>query len=68
MVATDKVFAGSIPELYDRYLVPLIFDAYASDLAARLDRKNRRIGGSSSTIRTAIPLLILMAGVTASNR
>ena len=33
MVATDKLFAGSIPELYDRYLVPLIFEPYASDLA-----------------------------------
>ena len=36
MVATDKVFSGSIPELYDHYLVPLIFEAYASDLAARI--------------------------------
>lgn len=36
MVATDKVFAGSIPELYDQYLVPLIFDPYASDLATRI--------------------------------
>jgi ubiquinone/menaquinone biosynthesis C-methylase UbiE len=36
MVATDKVFAGSIPEIYERFLVPLIFESYASDLAARL--------------------------------
>jgi ubiquinone/menaquinone biosynthesis C-methylase UbiE len=36
MVATDKVFAGSIPEIYDRYLVPLIFDSYALNLAARV--------------------------------
>lgn len=37
MVATvDKVFAGSIPELYERYLVPLIFEPYALDLAGRL--------------------------------
>jgi SAM-dependent methyltransferase len=36
MVATDKVFSGSIPELYDRLLVPLIFEPYASDLAARI--------------------------------
>ena len=33
---SDKVFAGSIPELYDTYLVPLIFEPYAADLAARL--------------------------------
>ena len=36
MVATDKVFAGSIPEIYDRFLVPLIFEPYAIDLAATL--------------------------------
>jgi ubiquinone/menaquinone biosynthesis C-methylase UbiE len=36
MVATDKVFSGSIPELYDRLLVPLIFEPYASDLATRI--------------------------------
>lgn len=26
MLETDKVFAGSIPENYDRYMVPLIFE------------------------------------------
>lgn len=36
MTASDKVFAGSIPELYDTYLVPLIFEAYADDLATRV--------------------------------
>ena len=36
MVATDKLFAGSIPEIYDRFLVPLIFEDYARDLADRL--------------------------------
>lgn len=33
---TDKVFAGSIPKLYEQYLVPLIFAPYAEDLASRL--------------------------------
>jgi ubiquinone/menaquinone biosynthesis C-methylase UbiE len=32
----DKSFAGSIPEVYDDYLVPLIFETFASDLAERL--------------------------------
>jgi len=32
----DKVFAGSIPKLYDTYLVPLIFEPYAVDLVDRL--------------------------------
>src|SRR5262245_37589537 len=36
MATTDKVFAGSIPEVYDRLLVPLIFEPYASDLAERV--------------------------------
>ena len=35
MTESDKVFAGSIPELYDTYLVPLIFELYANDLAER---------------------------------
>ena len=33
---TDTAFAGSIPKLYERHLVPLIFEPYASDLAARV--------------------------------
>lgn len=33
---SDKVFAGSIPKLYEEYLVPLIFEPYAEDLANRL--------------------------------
>ena len=33
---SDKVFAGSIPKLYDEYLVPLIFEPYAEDLARRV--------------------------------
>src|ERR1700710_2650470 len=36
MVTSDKLFAGSIPEIYDRFLVPLIFESYARDLAGRL--------------------------------
>ena len=36
MSATDKLFTGSIPEAYDRFLVPLIFEPYARDLAERL--------------------------------
>jgi hypothetical protein len=35
----DKVFAGSIPKLYETYLVPLIFEPYAADLAHRLSAR-----------------------------
>jgi SAM-dependent methyltransferase len=34
--ATDKIFAGSIPSFYERYLVPLLFAPYAADLVTRL--------------------------------
>ena len=36
MSDSDKVFAGSIPEIYETYLVPLIFEPYAADVANRL--------------------------------
>lgn len=35
-MSVDKVFAGSIPKLYEEYLVPLIFAPYAQDLARRV--------------------------------
>src|SRR5438067_821767 len=35
MTDSDRMFAGSVPEVYDTYLVPLIFQAYANDLAER---------------------------------
>lgn len=36
MSHNDKEFTGSIPEFYDTYLVPLIFESYANDLAERV--------------------------------
>jgi SAM-dependent methyltransferase len=33
---SDKVFSGSISQLYETYLVPLIFEPYAADLVNRL--------------------------------
>jgi ubiquinone/menaquinone biosynthesis C-methylase UbiE len=35
VLEADKLFAGSIPENYDRYMVPLIFAPYAADIARR---------------------------------
>ena len=35
----DTAFVGSIPEVYERYLVPLIFEPYAADLAIRTVRR-----------------------------
>lgn len=36
MEPADRGFSGSIPQLYERYMVPLIFEPYAVDLAARV--------------------------------
>ena len=35
MTATDTVFAGSIPAIYDQYMVPLMFAPYAKLVAER---------------------------------
>lgn len=36
-------FVGSIPELYDRHMGPVLFEPYARDLAARVPAGTRRI-------------------------
>ena len=36
MNPSDKTFAGSIPQLYEQFLVPLIFEPYALDIARRV--------------------------------
>lgn len=42
MTASDTVFAGSIPALYDRCLGPLLFEPYANDVAERAARFGAR--------------------------
>jgi SAM-dependent methyltransferase len=37
MERTPFIFDGAIPENYDRYLGPFIFEPYAADLAGRID-------------------------------
>ncbi len=36
MGSSDAVFAGSVPAIYEEYLVPLLFEPYAEDVARRL--------------------------------
>ncbi|MDB5523313.1 MAG: SAM-dependent methyltransferase [Rhizobium sp.] len=36
MTTTDSVFVGSIPAYYEKFLVPMIFEPYARDIAERL--------------------------------
>ena len=44
MSEADKVFAGSIPENYDRYMVPLIFESYAPGYGATRQRTGAESG------------------------
>lgn len=57
---SDAVFSGSVPEVYDRYLVPLIFEPYAEDLVVRLDRLSvgsvLEIGAGSGVVTRAMAL------------
>lgn len=62
MPQSDKVFAGSIPEIYDTYLVPLIFEAYAADMARRVASASpaavlETAAGSGVVTRALAPLL-----------
>ncbi|MFC4453915.1 class I SAM-dependent methyltransferase [Deinococcus sonorensis] len=41
---SSPIFAGSIPQIYGQYLVPMLFAPYAADLAARVaDRHPERV-------------------------
>ena len=62
MSASDKVFAGSIPDIYDDYLVPLIFESYAADLSSRVAQGEPQAvletaAGSGVVTRALAPLL-----------
>ena len=63
MSETDKVFAGSIPENYDRYLVPLIFESFARDIAQRIAARSpsavlETAAGSGVVTRALAPKLV----------
>ncbi|MBL0374947.1 methyltransferase domain-containing protein [Rhizobium sp. KVB221] len=36
MTASDKIFSENIPAIYEKYLVPMIFEPYAQEIAARV--------------------------------
>jgi ubiquinone/menaquinone biosynthesis C-methylase UbiE len=62
MSAGDKIFAGSIPENYDRYMVPLIFESYARDMAQKASALSPKTvletaAGSGVVTRALAPML-----------
>jgi ubiquinone/menaquinone biosynthesis C-methylase UbiE len=72
MTASDKLFAGSIPEIYDRFLVPLIFEPYARDLAGRLAKTKpgnvlETAAGTGVLTRAMLASLAADAGIVATD-
>jgi len=71
MTNTDKVFAGSIPEFYDRLMVPLIFEPYADDLAARVVKTGARaileIAAGTGVVTRAIAARLPTAQIIATD-
>jgi len=71
MAESDKVFAGSIPEVYDRILVPLIFEPYAREMAARLARVAPRdvleTAAGTGVLTRAIAALVPGANIVATD-
>ncbi len=62
MADIDRLFAGSIPQLYDTLMVPLIFADYAADTAARVAAFSPRAvletaAGSGAVTRALAPRL-----------
>ena len=72
MSDNDKAFVGSIPDIYDEYLVPLIFEATASDLARRVvsgpcKAVLETAAGSGVVTRALAPLLAADAQYSVSD-
>ncbi|MCI0598675.1 MAG: methyltransferase domain-containing protein [Beijerinckiaceae bacterium] len=72
MAATDKLFTGKIPEIYDQLLVPLIFEHFARNLAGRLAdlRPNELLetaAGTGVLTRALAPLLPPHARIVATD-
>ena len=72
MSETDRVFAGSIPEVYDTFLVPLIFEGYAADMATRVVAGQPRdvletAAGSGAVTRALAPRLAADARYTVTD-
>ncbi|MEO8242124.1 MAG: methyltransferase domain-containing protein [bacterium] len=62
MAQSDTRFVGKVPEFYDTYMVPLLFQTYAEDMAARIAGLKpaavlETAAGSGVVTRVLAPLL-----------
>lgn len=72
MTGQDAVFTGSIPQLYNQLMVPMLFDSYAADLAARLASLHptavlETAAGSGALTRAMAARLPAAARITATD-
>jgi ubiquinone/menaquinone biosynthesis C-methylase UbiE len=71
MPATDKEFTGSIPEIYDRFFVPLIFEPYAADMARRLGvlrpRRILEVAAGTGVVTRAVAAALPEAEIVATD-
>lgn len=72
MIASDSLFAGSIPQLYNQLMVPMLFDPYAADMAAQLQTLNptdvlETAAGSGALTRAMAARLPDTARITATD-
>ena len=72
MLVSDGLFTGSIPQLYNQLMVPMLFDAYAADLAAQIAALNptdilETAAGSGALTRAMATRLPTTAKITATD-
>lgn len=72
MIASDGLFVGSIPQLYNQLMVPMLFDAYAADMAGQIVTLNptnilETAAGSGALTRAIAARLPKTAQITATD-
>lgn len=70
-MSSETRFAGSIPEIYDRHIGPVLFEPYALDLAERVPRSSTRVlevaAGTGRVTRRVLERLAENARVVATD-
>lgn len=72
MLVSDGHFTGSIPQLYNQLMVPMLFDAYAADMAGQIATLNptdilETAAGSGALTRAIASRLPKTARITATD-
>ncbi|RDJ12475.1 class I SAM-dependent methyltransferase [Rhizobium grahamii] len=71
MAVNDACFQGDIPAAYDRYMVPILFDPYAADLAQRLasvhPHRVLEVAAGSGALTRAISAALTHAEIIATD-